>query len=172
MGGLKPKSNPLEIRARPQGVQTQPQLRVRAAWSFLLPQGHGQRRLAADRLQEARAKGSQFQAAVMAVLAGLAFPSLSAWYGHWKRYCCDRSCACAGAACPSCSTQTSHVFTLWPCVHLVPPALATAAQRRLLRADPYICDSVLINSIGGGRGLTFALPFLLLFLVQYLYQLY
>ena len=56
--------------------------------------------------------------------------------GCLKRYCCDHMWFFTGTACPSCPVQTSQVFTLWPCVYLVPPTLAPATQNHLLRADP------------------------------------
>lgn len=51
MAGLKPKSNLLEMQARPQGMQPQPRPRARAAASSLPPLGHGEMCPALDMLQ-------------------------------------------------------------------------------------------------------------------------
>lgn len=140
MAGLKPKSNLLEMWAGPQGLQPQPRRRARAVWSSPGPWGEvsGRRQAAGGRSRRVLLSSSSHDS------AGRFSFSLfisSVWSGHLKWYCCDRICVFAGTACPSCSIQTSHFFPLWPCVHLVPPALAPAAQSRLLRADPYVCDN-------------------------------
>lgn len=74
MAGLKAKSNLKEMQVIPRGLQPQPQPGARAAWSSLLPQVRGERRPAADTLQEAGAEGSCFPEVVVMVPAGLAFP--------------------------------------------------------------------------------------------------